>query len=217
MRLVPYEQFTLSTSLSPQQFVARLNETVKSPTLGNIWEGGPLYQGWVLPSRFEISPASYYRQEFLPIIRGRIQPTATGSSVAVELQMQGWVRIFLLFWVVPLLLLVIGTLCSNLGGRDSLGSLLVGVALLLFGHSVSLIAFQGQAQRVKQFFYNLVATTPTGGSAGNTAHPPVVLRHPTERLPLLWGGESPLPPAAEGAEHETQRLPPPPWSDARGD
>lgn len=113
MKLLPYDRFTLEANVLPGALQARLAAAVE-PYKAIRWriQDCRPYQGQVSDAGFKISRIIDYRNSFLPVIRGRFLPAATGTHVEITMELEPLVAVFLgvwlLFWygaTVPIFLL----------------------------------------------------------------------------------------------------------------
>ncbi|MDQ2809688.1 MAG: hypothetical protein M3Z04_22665 [Chloroflexota bacterium] len=213
MRFLPYEHFTIDTRLAPHEVRARLAAQLRREARANSWRVGAPYTGWVRAADFQISPMTAYRHAYLPIMRGAIRPTTAGSTLEIVMQLQEWVLAIGIAWMGLSVVLSIMIVGGSLRDPSLLAACIIPGAMVVFGYGAYNIGFRGEAARAAEFLSDLLAHR-SGVSSSSVSHP-------TQRLPLLWGGHTPaaqrygwgvesppLPPVAEGAEHETQRLPP---------
>ncbi|MBD1914050.1 hypothetical protein [Leptolyngbya sp. FACHB-8] len=100
MKLVPYETFTLQTSDSIFQVREKLSAFIEPPKplrWSHSCSNVP-YAGRLDETGFEIRRIIYYRNSFLPIIRGQFEATAQGTTIHIRMGMHPLVIAFLIFW-----------------------------------------------------------------------------------------------------------------------
>ena len=167
MKLVPYEQLTIRTSLSPEDAIKRIRENVEPERHFRGW--GPSekpYQGDVLPSAFLITRIIQYSNSFLPIIRGYIQPDVNGSVIRIMMRPRVRVLLFMVFWLSLAGLGFLFTLglfvnpslqAINLNKEPSSPILiLIPAGLLVYGYLLFYGGFKVESVKSKKFFYELL-------------------------------------------------------------
>ncbi|MDY6782255.1 MAG: hypothetical protein SW833_06835 [Cyanobacteriota bacterium] len=100
MKLLPHDTFTLETlDLPPvvrDRLAARV-EPYKAVRWGFSHNHAP-YQGRISDEGFEIQRIIHYRNSFLPRIRGKFEPLASGTAVRISMGLHPLVTGFLAFW-----------------------------------------------------------------------------------------------------------------------
>ena len=100
MRVLPYDAFTLQT-LDPLPIVLQRMATQIEPPKPIRWQfsGNHLpYEGTLSETGFQISRIIHHRNSFLPVIRGRFEPSPSGTSVRITMRLHPYVIAFLGFW-----------------------------------------------------------------------------------------------------------------------
>jgi hypothetical protein len=96
---MPFYQFEFDTSLSPHEVTERLRTRIRAPRrffesirnsfrLGSFLPSKNLDQpliGTIDNNTFRVRRDIHYRNSFLPLVRGRITPTSTGSHISVKM------------------------------------------------------------------------------------------------------------------------------------
>jgi hypothetical protein len=130
-----YYRFHLDVSASPAAVAERLRSIAggklsvfDSTSFSHPDPSGPPFRGTVTDSGFKLRRNISGRNSFLPMIRGRLRATSTGTRITVTMFLHPLVAIFMAFW-----LIVTGGL--NFGPFDPvLGLLLLfGIGLVVFG------------------------------------------------------------------------------------
>lgn len=89
MNMLLTEQFTLSTALTPQEILARLNHYVYKRdnffTSSGTKTPYQTYEGWYNEEDFKIKRIINYRNSFLPVITGNIVQNGSRSAIAVKM------------------------------------------------------------------------------------------------------------------------------------
>src|SRR5665213_4281650 len=98
MKLIPYVAFSIITHDPADVVARRLSENIDRPRwfwnrpskllyIGKVWDGG-----------FMVVPIVQYRNSFMPVIRGRIEPGLFGATVHVTMSVHWIVLNFVCIW-----------------------------------------------------------------------------------------------------------------------
>lgn len=100
MKLIPYETFTLQTSDSISRVREKLAASISTskPLRWARSHRDASYQGKLYETGFEIRRIIYYRNSFLPTIRGQFEATAQGTAIHIKMGMHPLVTAFLIAW-----------------------------------------------------------------------------------------------------------------------
>src|SRR5579883_738093 len=100
VRLLPYDTFTLQTPDSLAIVLARMATQIEPPKAmrWHISRNHLPYEGTLSETGFHISRIIHYRNSFLPIIRGRFEPSPAGTAVQITMRLHPVVIAFLVFW-----------------------------------------------------------------------------------------------------------------------
>ncbi|MBK4732957.1 hypothetical protein JJD41_24270 [Oxynema sp. CENA135] len=171
--MFPHEQFTIVTALDPDAVRQRLSTVVEPPKTFRWRWGNPdkPYQGEIGDRSFKISRIIHYRNSFLPIIDGRIEPNENGSKISINMKLHPFVMIFMLVWLsmvgqVPAIFLM-GILFALFTDQkepipldlESYLFLLIPLGMFVFGCGLPLIGFWPEARKSKTFLIDLLATS----------------------------------------------------------
>jgi hypothetical protein len=161
MKLLPYEKFSLATTYKPVEVAALvLRETEQRPVNELNFDFNPStrpYIGMLNGLCFKISRSIGYRNSFLPVINGNINPAENGSIVKIKMRLSHPVLIFTC--------LVLGTIVFvgvtfafhqfKTGIFDSI--ILAPIGMFVFVYGLMMISFKLEANRSKLFFRRLLA------------------------------------------------------------
>jgi len=101
-----YSRCSFQTALSPQEALLRLSRVVGQPQ--SRWqaiEAGPARQqrqpfvGIIDGERFRIRRTIDYRNNFLPVISGRIEPDAAGSRIDIVVKLKPAIAAVMILWL----------------------------------------------------------------------------------------------------------------------
>lgn len=161
MQFVPYERLTMTTMLSYDDVLARLDNAIEPRRAIRFFESATKpYQGHREGGHFEMSRIIRYRNSFLPIIKGDIQPGIGGCSIQITMHPHVLVIAFMAVWLggigaafILTLLAVLGVLASA-QPADPLIALFPG-AMLIFGYVLVLGAFKFESAKSTTFLLEL--------------------------------------------------------------
>jgi hypothetical protein len=161
MLFLPFDNFTITTNLNPEQVSEKLSNVIEPPKRfrnSGIWAKPPskLYEGKISGYNFRINKIINYRNSFLPIIEGRICPDIIGCQIKIKMQLHMTVMIFMLFWLGNLLPTALSFIVAMIA--DNTINPLMGLAPLgmcLFAYILCMSGFNWEAKNAKKFFYEL--------------------------------------------------------------
>jgi hypothetical protein len=164
MLFAPFERLTIETPLPPEEVHQRLAQIIEPRQMFRFFSRDHKpYQGSLNHDRFEVSRIIHYRNSFLPVIKGEIQPGLGGSIIDITMHPHPFVIVFMIVWFGFTGTIFAGILCTSLisiwqseGG--SLGNL-IGVSLpagfVLFGYALVMGGFKFESVKSKAFFQEL--------------------------------------------------------------
>ncbi len=100
MKFLPYDQFSIHTPQHRLEVIDKLDAQIEAPKAirwGFSHNHAP-YEGTISTSGFEIHRIIHYRNSFLPMIRGRFESTAAGTTIHITMRLNSFVTAFLIFW-----------------------------------------------------------------------------------------------------------------------
>jgi cellulose synthase/poly-beta-1,6-N-acetylglucosamine synthase-like glycosyltransferase len=163
MTFLPYEKFVIKTHLSPDVIMVRLEgatETQKKWAF--FWQEHKPYRGKIVGNEFGISRWISYRNDFLPMIQGHINPEMDGSSVYVIMSMYWFVILFVCIWLSFYLLFFLASIANVLDVFQSSSysfNWLVCIAplgALLFVYLLTTVSFKTEAAKSQRFLEDLL-------------------------------------------------------------
>jgi len=112
---------------------------------------------------FKLWRSIRYRNSFVPIAEGRIQPAGQGSRLVGRLRLNWFVAIFMALWCSGMLVAVIAVAASTRGGRAvPRGLMIVPAGMALFGYLMVQAGFWGEAGRILRVLEQLAADKDEG-------------------------------------------------------
>lgn len=152
---MPYYRFKMSVPITPQQVIERIEKVViderllknkKTSVLASWSLNLPivpirkeLFLGTVDKSSFSAVRIINYRNSFLPVINGKVTPTAQGSQVSIQMNLHFIVLMFLSFWLAGVVFFAVAYSYSNLDFSLSMETIfpalfpLLGLLLISLG------------------------------------------------------------------------------------
>ncbi len=172
MWFLPYEKFTIKTQLTPKEIHQQLTKVVgpkpplELPGFDLLYaiDDKP-YQGKVKDHSFRISRTTpfYYRNTFLPLIKGKVQADVSGYAVNVTMYPDVVGAIFLILFLNVGFMLTL----SRLGIMDfllkfdmsslrSVTDILYPIGFLIFSYGLMLGSFKFEAVQSKAYLRKLL-------------------------------------------------------------
>ena len=165
---MPFYSFHLSVPAQPDVVAERIRRVVSpAPTfwgaLGTSWKrprpSGSPFLGTVENLSFKIRRNIQYRNSFLPLIRGKIIPTPTGSRLDVFMYMHPFSLIFMLIWFGFLVNIESRVVDTNIARS------FIPLGMIVFGLVMSLGGFFFEAMKVmpllsEAVFNSAITTVP---------------------------------------------------------
>ena len=103
-KYLPYEKFTLITSLTEDIVKARVQQNIGTSSVFNKYmpgssEGKPYY-GHIKGNNFTMQRVIGYRNSFLPVVKGHIYTGHDGKTrIDISMRPHVFVIIFMSFWL----------------------------------------------------------------------------------------------------------------------
>ncbi len=227
--LVPREQFQLCTGLPPAAVWARLTLPGQAFVAGSPGADAVDFYSDDFDLHRVAAPGSWWalQPQISGVIAGTGDPTDSGCLIAVRVEPAA--RVALLCAGGRVVLIAVSILLVGFPQSPYYAFALIGLVAGLLLNNVFVGRFQRTAAAAKAYLVETLRDYPLPQpDEDHNTGPLTRAAAPTQRLPRRWVGgtaaaqrygwgvESPpsLPPAADGAEHETQRLP---AGDIRGD
>lgn len=163
MTFLPYEKFVIKTHLAPDIILKRLDGATETGIRwGFFWQEHKPYRGKITGYEFKISRWNSYRNDFRPIIKGRINPELGGSGVYVTMSMDLSVIVFMCLWLGFFLLISLASIGQVLAifqsgfSLERLVSIAFPLGFLLFGYLLTIVSFKIEAIQSRKFLNNLL-------------------------------------------------------------
>jgi hypothetical protein len=102
-KILPSQNLILHSPLTAVECENKLREFTEEMKPFKLSWKAPIYSkryiGFVFDGKFEIHRNITYRNSFLPIIRGKISPTAVGSEIQINMKLEAFVKVFIGLWL----------------------------------------------------------------------------------------------------------------------
>ena len=150
---------TLSSPKPPETVLQtlRANTSARPPSLwfpSNVKE---CFHGTIADNTFRLQRNIQYRNSFLPVIRGRVDPTESGSEIRLEMSIHPLVMAFLAVWFTFVVLACLATLFGTIAGTPLPLPVLFGTwGMLLFGILLAIVPFRIEAKKAKETLESLL-------------------------------------------------------------
>jgi hypothetical protein len=168
MKFSPYERLTIFSQLTPESAIQKLIDVVETSQNKKFRRSMiKRYQGEVTGYKFKIRRIINYRNSFLPVINGEIEPAKDGCCIHIKMQPNIIVLIFMVVWSSPFIsLLLMGfvmtlmpllfpKIVTVVNGSIPLYVILAPVGFLIFGYCLVTIGFKIESIKSKAFFKEL--------------------------------------------------------------
>ncbi len=136
--------------MSPEALAAALSSNVEPRKLFRWSRVHAQFQGDVSSDAFEITRIIRYRNSFLPVVRGQFLPSASGTTVAIQMELHPFVMVGMCLWFGGVGLGILTFASGLLNGQAPLfPGLLVLLGMLAFGFALVSGGFWPEAKKQK--------------------------------------------------------------------
>lgn len=169
MNLLPYHHLTINTPLTPAQVHQKLNEVIEPKKLlrSRFSKDHKAYQGTLKDNKFEVSRIINYRNSFLPLISGKIEPDLGGSVINITMKPHIFVIIFMLIWLsttggfflLSIIAFLLGSGFAEITGPAPWMAIVGPAFMFIFGYALFTGGFRFEANSSIKFFETLFKDT----------------------------------------------------------
>jgi len=158
MSLLPFEKYTVYTSLNPEQIQQQFEQFVElyQPFRKILKVSDKPFNGTIQGQKFTISRNIKYRNSFLPIIKGKITPYQAGSIVDITMSIHPFVIIFTTIWLSIVGMGALSFVLVMISSGKFMIAGLIPMAMLIFGCLLTVIPFKIEAKIAKDFLNDLL-------------------------------------------------------------
>jgi len=154
MNFLPFEHFSIVTSLSPAQAQERLEQEVSADTgfsFNKLFSSPDKYfSGYVANGTFEIKRIINYRNSFLPVIKGSIEFDIDGSRIQVKMQPHILVIVFMCIWLSGTLIGGLAFLTQQLHSSSNFDvTALMPFGMFIFGYLLAMGGFKYEVPKAR--------------------------------------------------------------------
>lgn len=137
----------LELAVKPVKF-----QSFKNRSLGDIEEEAYLFNGKVSESGFSISQIVNSPNNFLPLIKGKIEGGESGSLVHLEFSLFPSVKYFLVFWIVLMVLFSIISFVQ----RDDILTIIFPLIILVASYALIISRFNDAYHKSRRELMRLI-------------------------------------------------------------
>jgi hypothetical protein len=160
MQLWPAKSEMFLSPLGEKEIIRRMElavkpvkfQSFKNQSLGDIEEEAFLFNGKVSKSGFSISKIVNRPDNFLPLIKGKIEGGDSGSLVHLEFGLFPSIKYFLVFWIILMLLF---SIISFVQGDDLL-TITFPVIILIASYALIISRFHDAYQKSRRELMRLI-------------------------------------------------------------
>jgi len=157
---VPYTRLSLRSSLPPNEIAALFGSKIEPWQWMRFSGGGNRFQGSLTSDKFTVSRVIGYRNSFLPIIAGKIEPAEGGAIVRLVFRLHLAAAIFMAIWFGGVLLgCLAATVALILGKIHPHPTLLIPFGMLAFGIALVCGGFWFETLKQKPMLLELFQAT----------------------------------------------------------
>jgi len=127
-------------------------QSFKNRSLGDIEEEAFLFNGKVSASGFAISQIVSRPNNFLPLIKGKIEGADTGSLVHLKFELFPSIKYFLIFWIVLMLLFSLISIVQE----DDLLTIIFPLIILVASYALIISRFYDAYYRSRRELMRLI-------------------------------------------------------------
>ncbi len=160
--ILPHDHVVYETNLTPQEVFERLdliidnqNDSFYFPSRSSKRFSGK----WKSKTQFRIFRNIKYKNSFLPLLHGTIEPTPNGSRVAIKFRLAVFIKTFSIIWLSGITFFTGAVIYrvaeTGLNRENVIGPLLV-VFFYMFFFFLSWFAFGNEADGTKDYLKKLL-------------------------------------------------------------
>ncbi len=161
MKFLPFENFYITTSLKPAEVQERLSQEVE-PVQGfsfkNLFSArsGAYFSGYVANGTFDFKRVIYYRNSFLPVIKGTTETYLNGSRVHVKMRMDISVIVFMGLWLGVIGIAGLSFFIKNISNHEVDNSSFISLGMFMLGYVLATGGFKFESIKAKNKLLELL-------------------------------------------------------------
>jgi len=159
MKYLPFEKYIFETSLSPEEVFKRISEnieperTFRFQMLGNNYNKP--YEGKIEGRNFRLKRLISYRNSFLPVLIGTVEPTLNTTYIKFRMRLIHFVLGFMILWMTIIFIVTISMLLMGLSNGFK-PPMLIPAVMLAFGYLLTTLAFKYESKKYLAFIVDLL-------------------------------------------------------------
>ena len=157
MIFIPYERLTIKTYLRPNDALEKLKHIIGKRKYWSYRRenGRKPYSGSIDGLNFTVSRNIYYKNSFLPIIKGKVESDMGGCVIKLTMAPHILVIVFMLIWMIMVGFISLPLLFdTNIPVTEVRGSIFsarfFSFAMLFFAYALTLGAFKFESVKAKK-------------------------------------------------------------------
>jgi hypothetical protein len=161
MKLLPYDKFCITTSLTPAQVEEQLQMEV-APKPGWGFKAlfadtdNKYFTGVVENNQFDIIRVISNRNSFLPVIKGHTESWLNGSMVYVKMRLNLFVAAFMCFWLGVVGIACIGILIGGIVTSRFSPAALIPFGMFIFGYAMAMGFYSYERNKAKEILLQIL-------------------------------------------------------------
>jgi hypothetical protein len=142
--------------MSPEEIVSVVNSNIVPRLSFHLSSADAPFQGTISRDGFKMSRTIYYRNCFRPLVSGAFLPCDSGIKVAVRMNLDPFVTVFMCIWFGGVGLFWLIMFASVVSGNTPVSSdFFVPFGMLVFGWAVASCGFWIEAKKQKQMLIQM--------------------------------------------------------------
>ena len=161
MKLLPYEKFHFITRFKPEEIQQRLERNIepdKPFSIKDIFkrESAFYFNGFATNAFFEIKRLIFYRNSFLPRVKGLIESGLNGSRVEIKMYMHLLVTLFMCIWLGGVTFGCITLTANMIRDGNFEAAIIIPYIMFLLGYGVMMWGFKSESVKAKEKLLELL-------------------------------------------------------------
>lgn len=157
MNIIPYEHFSINTSLSPAETVSVVSRAIKLKKTGWVAHdnGSEKFEGTVEETEFKINRVIGYANPSLPIIYGRYYVSAHGVQLDIKMTVRWSSKIFIIICCILLIYVFVASVANWANTGILNGGVLIAPAMMVFLYLVTMLGWLLEVEKARKFIKTL--------------------------------------------------------------
>jgi hypothetical protein len=153
MKLIPFERFTIKSDKNESELIYSLTDNIEQKKHFRLKRNNiKPYEGKIENNSFKINRIIYYRNPFLPVIKGKlITQNHKGTDIKIIIRIKYFILLFMLFWSFGPTLFFI-----NFPPETIIAPLIISVVWITIGYLFLFLPFNFERNKSKEFLTELL-------------------------------------------------------------